>query len=122
MTTLGEASTPAGEWDDSRLYIRPPTERKNARLEPEPCPFCGRKPRVELGKKGHCSLHGEPFQPALIRCTTTDCPAKPQVQAGDVFNGGLAQATNEAIAKWNTRAPIATTPTNDVSIEKASRS
>lgn len=69
-----------------------------------PCPFCGAIPRVELGKKGHCSLHGEPFQPVVVRCATSDCPANPQVSAGDIFNGGRASAQAKAVTLWNRRA------------------
>lgn len=72
-----------------------------------PCPFCGSKPRVELGKRGSCQLHGEPFQAVLIRCAKHECPAKPSVADGDIFNGGERKARQEAIAAWNTRSPHA---------------
>lgn len=75
----------------------------------QPCPFCGSNPRVERGKKGHCSLHGDPFQPIIVRCAAAKCPAKPHVAGGDVFNGGEAGARAAAIARWNTRAPLAAT-------------
>jgi len=68
------------------------------------CPFCGSLPRVELGKKGSCQLHGEPFQPVIVRCADHDCFANPKVQAGDIFNGGEVEARKTAINKWNRRS------------------
>lgn len=69
------------------------------------CPFCGSRPRIELGKRGSCQLHGEPFQSVLIRCAKYECPCKPKCEAGDIFNGGKELAEKEAIAKWNNRTP-----------------
>jgi len=76
-----------------------------AREALEPCPFCGGRPRAILGKKGHCQLHGDPFQPVIIQCKNGNCRIKPQVEGGDIFNGGEVRAHNEAAARWNTRAP-----------------
>jgi hypothetical protein len=72
-----------------------------------PCPFCGNAPYFELGKRGNCQLHGEPFQSIIIRCKKSDCPAKPLIAAGDIFNGGEAKAKKEAAKLWNTRADSA---------------
>lgn len=69
-----------------------------------PCPFCGGKPRVDLAKKTFCQLHGEPSQAVKVYCYH-DCPARPSVESGDVFNGGEAKAREQAIAAWNRRAP-----------------
>jgi hypothetical protein len=74
-----------------------------AMLLPDNCPFCGSKPFVEQGKRGSCQLHGEPFQSVVIRCKKQECPAKPLIQAGDIFNGGYEKAKAEAVAIWNTR-------------------
>ena len=71
----------------------------------KPCPFCGRKPRIDLGKKRYCQLHGEPSQAVIVSCYNPSCKAHPSVQAGDVFNGGEDAARAEAVAAWNTRAP-----------------
>ena len=73
--------------------------------KPEGCPFCGSQPRIERGKRGSCQLHGEPFQGVVIRCAKHECPVKPKVQAGDIFNGGEEKAKQEAIQIWNTRIP-----------------
>ena len=70
-----------------------------------PCPFCGGRPRVDLAKKTFCQLHGEPSQQVTVYCYHADCVSKPSVSAGDVFNGGEAQAREKAIAAWNRRAP-----------------
>lgn len=71
---------------------------------PLPCPFCGRAPRVTRGKKGHCQLHGEPFQAVRVACETSDCVANPAIEGGDIYNGGEPQARAQAVARWNTRA------------------
>lgn len=70
-----------------------------------PCPFCGNAPFVVLGKRGNCQLHGEPFQAVVIRCKKHDCPAKPLVSAGDIYNGGEQKARGEAAKVWNRRHP-----------------
>ena len=67
------------------------------------CPFCGSKPFIELGKRGSCQLHGEPYQAIVIRCKKHECPAKPRIEAGDIYNGGEGKAKNEAANIWNTR-------------------
>jgi len=77
---------------------------------PLPCPFCGRVPIVHLGKKGHCQLHGDPYQAVVVACRTSDCSAKPSVAAGDLYNGGEAKAKKEAIALWNRRPVIKLDP------------
>jgi len=79
--------------------------------KPEPpelrtCPWCGRVPRIQLGKKTNCQLHGDPMQPIVIRCATADCMARPHIETGDVHNGGEDQARAKAIAAWNRRAPM----------------
>lgn len=74
-----------------------------------PCPFCGRPPVVDQGKLMHCQLHGEPYQSIIIRCKTSDCPARPQVQGGDIHNEGWEQAKKKALEKWNTRRLCTTT-------------
>ena len=76
------------------------TDQKPA---PLPCPFCGSKPIVELGKLTSCQLHGEPSQAVVIRCKSNECRAKPSVSAGDKYNGGEAKARGEAITVWNKR-------------------
>ena len=58
---------------------------------------------MDLGKQGSCQLHGEPFQAIQIHCKKHECPAKPRVSAGDIFNGGRPKAEDEAIALWNKR-------------------
>ena len=72
------------------------------------CPYCGSIPYVDLGKQGSCQLHGEPFQAVLIHCKNYKCPAKPRVEAGDIYNGGNEKAWAKAIQLWNTRADDAT--------------
>lgn len=69
-----------------------------------PCPFCGGKPVVQDGKKGHCQLHGDPFQGMRIYCKTNGCPAHAGLERGDIYNGGKEKAREEAIAAWNRRA------------------
>lgn len=69
------------------------------------CPFCGSIPEIGLSKKTYCSLHGDPSQEVFVRCKKHDCPARPKVSHGDVFNGGFDKAKQEAIEKWNTREP-----------------
>lgn len=70
----------------------------------KPCPFCGSIPYIDLGKRGTCQLHGEPFQSVLIHCKKHECPAHPSIAAGDIYNGGKELAEDEAIEKWNTRS------------------
>ncbi len=74
-----------------------------ARQKCKPCPFCGNIPFIDLGKRGNCQLHGEPFQSVIVHCKKSDCAAKPSVQAGDIYNGGKEKAENEAIGVWNRR-------------------
>ena len=69
-----------------------------------PCPFCGGRPRVDLAKKTFCQLHGEPSQQVTVYCYHADCVSKPSVSAGDVFNGGEAQA-RERPSQHGTAAP-----------------
>lgn len=76
-----------------------------------PCPWCRCQPKINLGKKHHCQLHGEPSQGIVIKCDWKDCPAKPSIEAGDIYNGiGDAiykdKATQEAISIWNTRKGV----------------
>lgn len=68
------------------------------------CPFCGSRPFFGLGKKGSCQLHGEPFQAVTIYCKKHECPAKPLVSGGDIYNGGEAKARIEVAKMWNKRA------------------
>ena len=68
-----------------------------------PCPFCGSIPIYSLGKRGSCQMHGDPFQAVIVRCNNSRCPANPRVEAGDVYNGGEAQAKAKASEKWNER-------------------
>lgn len=76
----------------------------SARQKCKICPFCGSIPFVEQGKKGNCQLHGEPFQAVVVHCKKHECPAKPRISAGDIFNGGYEKAADEAISLWNRRA------------------
>jgi len=69
----------------------------------EKCPFCGSTTYIDLGKKGSCQLHGEPFQSIIIHCKKHECPAKPKVEGGDIYNGGKEKAIKEVSIKWNTR-------------------
>lgn len=69
------------------------------------CPFCGSIPEVGLAKKTYCSLHGDPSQEVFVRCKKHECPARPKVSHGDVYNGGFDNAKKEAIEKWNARNP-----------------
>jgi hypothetical protein len=68
------------------------------------CPFCGAKPKLGMGQKGHCQLHGEPFQPVTIKCSNGYCIASGGVSVGDVYNGGHQAANDKARKKWNQRA------------------
>ncbi|WP_306127922.1 Lar family restriction alleviation protein [Roseovarius sp. MMSF_3350] len=68
-----------------------------------PCPFCGVPPRIRLGKKGSCQMHGDPFQPVVIECDYSQCRRVVMVSAGDVYNGGEQKARREAAEAWNTR-------------------
>jgi len=70
------------------------------------CPFCGKKPQVALGKKNYCQLHGDPYQGVRVFCVENYCPAKPAIQAGDVYNGGEWKAMDEAIVLWNRRGTL----------------
>lgn len=67
------------------------------------CPFCNSQPFIEDGKRGSCQLHGEPFQPIIIRCKKHECHAKPSISWGDIYNGGRLKAIQEAAQKWNKR-------------------
>ena len=71
----------------------------------KPCPFCGSIPYIDQGKLNHCQLHGEPMQSIIVHCKKHECAAKPSVSAGDIHNGGLVKAQEEAITLWNRRAP-----------------
>ena len=75
-----------------------------------PCPFCKQKPRVSRGTKGSCQLHGDPYQAMRVVCETRTCPARPQVQAGDIYNGGEPKARLEAITLWNNALTRAAAP------------
>lgn len=70
------------------------------------CPFCGSIPEIGHAKITHCSLHGDPAQEIFVRCKKHECVARPKVSAGDVYNGGLEKARQEAIEKWNVRVPV----------------
>lgn len=70
------------------------------------CPFCGSTPEIGHAKITHCSLHGDPAQEIFVRCKKHECLARPKVSAGDVYNGGLEKARQEAIEKWNVRVPV----------------
>lgn len=67
------------------------------------CPFCGSKAYFGLGKRFGCQLHGESSQAVTIRCQNKECPAKPCVSGGDIFNGGEEKARIEVAQKWNNR-------------------
>jgi hypothetical protein len=67
------------------------------------CPFCGSKPKIKLGKKGHCQLHGDPYQGVVIYCDNHECKIKCGVEAGDIYNGGETKAREEVKKIWNTR-------------------
>ncbi len=54
-------------------------------LELLPCPFCGSRAVIELGKRESCQLHGEPFQGVVIRCKKHECFAKPKIEADKLF-------------------------------------
>jgi hypothetical protein len=69
----------------------------------ENCPFCGAVPKIEHAKITYCQLHGEPAQEIIVKCKNPDCSSNPSVRAGDVYNGGVDKARQEAISKWNTR-------------------
>ena len=98
------------EWETNDQPVgavarRPQPEGDGGMSELLPCPFCGGRPRVDLAKKTFCQLHGEPSQQVTVYCYHVDCVSKPSVSAGDVFNGGEAQAREKVIAAWNRRAP-----------------
>lgn len=73
-------------------------------VELKNCPFCGSKPKLFLGKKRSCQLHGNPYQGIIIKCSNPYCIAKDGSEFGDVFDGGEQKARQEAVDKWNTRA------------------
>lgn len=71
----------------------------------KPCPFCGSKPLIHLGKKNYCQLHGDPYQGYIVKCSNGYCVARNGIGGvGDIFNGGKEKAYAEAVSKWNTRA------------------
>lgn len=74
-----------------------------ARQRCKRCPFCGSVPYIDLGKRGNCQLHGEPYQSVIVHCKNTSCAARPSITAGDIYNGGKPKAEDEAIALWNRR-------------------
>lgn len=87
------------------------SEREDMEERLKDCPFCGCTPKINLGKKYHCQLHGEPSQGIVIKCDWKDCPAKPSIEGGNIYNGiGDAiykhEATQEAIKLWNTRKKV----------------
>jgi hypothetical protein len=53
-----------------------------------------------MGKKQGCQLHGEPSQSVTMHCRK-NCIGKIWVEAGDIYNGGKEEATQEAIEVWN---------------------
>lgn len=67
------------------------------------CPFCGSIPKFIHGKKTYCSLHGDESQTVIVKCTNSDCVSRPKVETGDIYNGGLDLAKQEAFEKWNKR-------------------
>lgn len=60
--------------------------------EPLPCPFCGEKPQVT-------AILGN----ASVECNGRACPVYPSVKCA-------ARLTDEAIARWNKRAPVKLKP------------
>ncbi len=72
------------------------------------CQFCGKKPVFGLTKKTGCQLHGDPVQYVTLGCKFSDCPAKPSVLGGDIYQNGegkyfeetKVKARNLAIDKW----------------------
>lgn len=70
------------------------------------------------GKKGHCQLHGDPYQGIIIKCSNPYCFAREGASFGDIYNGGERKAKDEAIQKWNSRPsqwlPIETAPKDTV--------
>ena len=100
----------------------PPSPDAKLKLpKPLACPFCGVLPVIELGKLGHCQLHGEPSQEVEIYCNSSRCPARPIVSDGDIYNvakgtsdsTAYKQAALEALEKWNTRAAPETAAERD---------
>ena len=69
--------------------------------ELKPCPLCDAKPKIYLGKKKYCQLHGDPYQPVIISCTTSTHSIR--VEAGNIYDGGEDLARKEAAKIWNTR-------------------
>lgn len=78
-------------------------ETREEMSKPLPCPFCRSIPKVDLGRKGYCQLHGDPYQPVIVSCSNRECAASACVSAGDIYNGGEPKARLEAIAIWNKR-------------------
>lgn len=68
-----------------------------------PCAHCGAKPTKGLSKVGHCQMHGDPWQYAIIGCKAEGCPVRPSVQGGDIYCGGKEEAYNKASIIWNKR-------------------
>lgn len=68
----------------------------------KPCPFCRKTPNIQLGKTGHCQLHGDPFQYAIVKCNNKSCLVKPSIQGiEDVYNVGKEKAFSSAAKNWN---------------------
>jgi hypothetical protein len=72
------------------------------------CSFCGSTPVFELGKRENCQLHGEPYQPMIIKCKNHQCFVKPSTTGGDIFNGGETEARKQVAKQWNKRTACAT--------------
>jgi len=59
------------------------------REELKDCPWCGRKPLLNLMKKTHCQLHGEPMQDINLKCCN--------------MVNAIFRDKESAIKAWNTR-------------------
>ena len=75
-------------------------------IELLPCPFCGSRPIIREGKKGHCQLHGDPYQGIKVSCPNSGCAAWAGLEAGDIYNGGIDKAKDTAITAWNRRTDL----------------
>ena len=93
---------------------------KNEDLKACVCPFCKKAPIFGRAKKTSCQMHGEPMQDSLLSCENRDCPAKPSVRGGDIYNGGEHKARLEAVKKWNVCAETrpTVTPTDTVTVSR----
>ena len=67
-------------------------------MKPLPCPFCGAVPKL--------SRRGSPFCFFMVMCQADECPANPAAEASN---------HDDAVARWNKRAPV-NTPVEEIDL------